>query len=341
MPDPNYSLEDFLTDTDFIRWVKSPDDESNAFWNAYISRNSHQSETIRRARRIILQFEVKDIKISPSKYLELWENITHATAHNQINLQRDRISSPLRSKWHFKVAASVILIVSLCLFLYTRYQQNMPLTLSTGYGESRTLFLPDSTKVTLNANSSITYIEKDFYTKSRKVVLEGQAFFDVMHTLDNQNFRVHTSELYVEVLGTRFDVNSRRGTTKVMLEEGKVRVDVERNNKPANTVVMKPGDLAQVSQESKDIDLRNVNSSTYLAWRNNTLVFNGTPLSEIAQVLEDNYGYTVTFGDVSLVDRKFSGSSPSDDVPELLNTLSRIFNIRITQKGKEIIFNKL
>lgn len=126
-----------------------------------------------------------------------------------------------------------------------------------------------------------------------------------------------------------------------MLEEGKVRVDVERNNKPANTVVMKPGDLAQVSQESKDIDLRNVNSSTYLAWRNNTLVFNGTPLSEIAQVLEDNYGYTVTFGDVSLVDRKFSGSSPSDDVPELLNTLSRIFNIRITQKGKEIIFNKL
>lgn len=340
MPDPNYTLEDFLTDTDFIRWVKSPDAESNAYWNAYISKNSHQSETTQRARRIILQFEIKDIKISPSTYLELWENITHATTHNQINLQRDPVKTTSRSAWYFKVAASVILIASVCLFLYTRYQQNRPLTLSTGYGESRTLFLPDSTKVTLNANSSIAYVEKDFYTKNRKVVLEGQAYFDVTHTLDDQNFRVHTSELYVEVLGTRFDVNSRRGTTKVMLEEGKVRVDVERNDQPANTVVMKPGDLAQVSQESKDIDLRNVNSSTYLAWRNNTLVFNGTPLSEIAQILEDNYGYTVIFGDSSLVDRKFSGSSPSDDVPELLNTLTKIFNIRVSQKGKEIIFNK-
>lgn len=341
MPDPNYTLEDFLTDTDFIRWVKSPDDESNAFWNAYISKNIHQSETLQRARRIVLQFEIKDIKISPNTYLELWEKITQATSRGPIKLHDLQIKNTSKFTWPLKAAASVVLILSLSLFLYTRYQLHKPLTVSTGYGESRTLFLPDSTKVTLNANSSISYVEKDFYTQSRKVILEGQAFFDVTHTLDDQNFRVHTRELYVEVLGTRFDVNSRRGTTKVMLEEGKVRVDVQRNDRPANTIVMKPGDLAQVSQESKDIDVSNVNSSTYLAWKNNTLIFNGTPLFEIAQVLEDNYGYEVTFADISLKDRKFSGSSPSDDVPGLLNTLSRIFNIRVTQKGKEIIFNKL
>lgn len=337
----HYSLEDFLADPDFIRWVKSPDDENTAFWNAYLSKHIDQTELIHQARKIVLLFEINEKKITPGQYLEMWENISQATSADAVKLQP--VSNPIKMKsgypWYLKVAATLMLFAA-CIWIYAQYQKTIPLTISTGYGESRTLFLPDSTKVTLNANSSLRYVEKDFHAKNRNVMLEGQAFFTVTHMQDNRNFRVQTSELNVEVLGTRFDVNSRRGKTKVVLEEGKVRVDVPRNNTASNTLVMKPGDLAEVTGKSKSIDVKNVDPETYLAWRNNRLEFSGTPLAEIAQVLEDNYGYTVIFADPSLQNRNFSGSSPSDDVGELLSTLSRIFNIRVTQKGKEIVFDK-
>ena len=65
--------------------------------------------------------------------------------------------------------------------------------------------LADGTKVWLNSASRLIY-PQSFMGKERRVVLSGEAFFDVAHDAERP-FIVETSRMNVKVLGTRFNVN--------------------------------------------------------------------------------------------------------------------------------------
>lgn len=338
----NYKVEDLITDEYFIKWVKMPDAESNAYWNSWISRYPYQKAVFQRAREIILLLEIKENRAPEGRFLEIWENIAQAAEQKTGKMSLNKSDGVSRNagriyQWFIKTAAAVALFC-LITWAYSLYHDARSIVIATSFGESRTLFLPDSTKVTLNANSILSYAPKDFSENNREVSLQGQAFFAVVHKSGNQNFKVHTSEIQVEVIGTRFDVNSRRGKTKVILEEGKVRLDVDRESKKPETLVMKPGDFVEVSEYTQEIKRKTVDPQDYLSWRNNRLEFVSSSLQEIGQVIEDNYGYEVIFLDPDLKERNFTGSSSSEDIQELLQKLSKLFDLNIKQEGKEIIF---
>ncbi len=337
----NFKVEDFITDEYFIKWVKTPSEESNAFWSSWISTHPQQKATFQKAREIILLLEIKENRAPEGKFLEIWENIAQASDDKTVRMSVNKDNMILRHagrtyQWFIKTAAAVAFFC-LIIWAYSLYYDSRSIVITTSYGESRTLFLPDSTKVTLNANSILSYAPNDFTENHREVSLQGQAFFAVVHKSGNQNFKVHTSALQVEVLGTRFDVNSRRGKTKVILEEGRVRLDVDRESKKPETLVMKPGDFVEVSEYTKEIKRKTVDPQEYLSWRNNRLEFVSSSLQEIGQLIEDNYGYKVIFSDAELKERKFTGSSSSEDIQELLQKLSKLFDLNIKQEGREII----
>lgn len=96
-------------------------------------------------------------------------------------------------------------------------------------------FLEDSSLVTLNTHSKITYL--DFAsTNSRKVYLDGQARFDIVP--NNNTFMVITDELTIEVVGTNFIVNENKkeNTIDVIVEEGLVKA--YSNTKQANSILI-------------------------------------------------------------------------------------------------------
>jgi ferric-dicitrate binding protein FerR (iron transport regulator) len=212
---------------------------------------------------------------------------------------------------------------------YFRYFYSI--TITTTYGESRSLFLPDSTKVTLNSNSKLAYSPYDFARHRRSVFLRGEGFFAVTHQDDERNFIVQTDELDVEVLGTKFNVNSRRGKTQVVLQEGKVKLDMS-----GAPMMMAPGELVESTGKQETAVKRKVETGNYSAWRNNRLVFSRTNLSDITQLLEDNYGYKVVLREPALADRKFTGTCSSENLDELFEKLSIVFELEITQTANEI-----
>jgi ferric-dicitrate binding protein FerR (iron transport regulator) len=340
-----HTLEDFMTHEDFIKWVKSPSDESNAYWNAWFSKNPDKRKVASQAREMILLLDFKQTPAPEGKFLEVWERISQASEEKTPVLTivsgKSASKSPSRwpRHWYFKIAASIVFCLTAA-GLFTVYKRFSTVTIATAYGESRTLFLPDGTKVTLNSNSRLSYRREDFSEHQREVWLDGQAFFAVTHKTNDENFRVHTAELQVEVLGTRFDVNSRRGRSKVVLEEGQVKLDIQYPSREQQTVMMKPGDLVEVSEGSHNITHQVVDPKDYLQWRNNRIEFVGSELGEIAHWLEDNYGYTVVFSDTSLVNHKFTGSCSTDDMQELMQKLSRVFNLDIQQEGTQITIKK-
>jgi transmembrane sensor len=331
-----YTTEDFVTDEYFIQWVKNPTEENNAFWNAWLSQHPHKEATVREARQIVGMLNFKETRAPEGKFLEIWERIAAVDDRPVLDVyQRGEATQRERSNkgmW-YKVAAAFV--VATAAIAYAVINRPGPVIIHTAFGESRSLFLPDSTKVTLNANSTLRYAA-DFNENNRQVWLDGEAFFAVVHKKNNQNFRVHTGELNVVVLGTRFNVNTRRGTSKVVLEEGKVKLDIPDGNTTAE-LYMQPGELVEVSKETGHVQKKKVAADDYSSWRQNKLVLVSTSLEEIAALLEDNYGYAVQFSNDELKRLLFTGSASVDNPGELVEKLNKVFDLKIQLNGKDMI----
>lgn len=205
---------------------------------------------------------------------------------------------------------------------------------TTGFGETRSILLPDHSEVILNGNSRLTYSPD--WTKERKVMLTGEAFFKVVHTHNHQIFSVVTADNFqVNVLGTQFVVSKRKTGTRVVLSEGKVQCLLKEQARE-DSVVLRPGDLVEFDRSPSRYTLKKVDPSLYLAWKDQKLIFRNTSLKEITQVLEDTYGFTVRIDDASLLQRRISGSVPTTNVELLLEGISEACQVKIRQEDRRI-----
>ena len=195
--------------------------------------------------------------------------------------------------------------------------------------------LPDQTKVVINGNSRLRHAEIWADGDDREVWLEGEGFFDVTHT--GQRFIVHIEDdKDVHVLGTRFNVKERRGKTEVMLEQGKVRLTVDRFLS-SQSVTLKPGELATLAD--RQLTTQIVDPARYSSWKENKFIFDRTPLTEIATMLEDTYGYIVVFEDRATGNRTLSGEVFSKNGSDIVDAISQSFGIQITVDKNRIVIH--
>ncbi|MGV3559299.1 FecR family protein [Larkinella arboricola] len=228
-------------------------------------------------------------------------------------------------------AAAIVLLVSgWLLYLYLTGVQ----TIQTAYGEQQTVELPDGSVVTLNGNSSLRFSADWGETGQREVWLEGEAFFGVQHTRNHQKFVVHTpDQLAVEVLGTRFNVRNRRGSTQIVLQEGKVKV----TDPAQQTYTLKPGEQVRYTQTKRQLTPVRANLIRELAWKTPILLFTDQPVSEVLQEIRDSHGLQVELRNPTVGRELFSGSIPADDVKQVLSKIEKIYDVTVTFNGDHYI----
>lgn len=242
-------------------------------------------------------------------------------------------------RWYGIAAVWIgLLIVSTAYFIY-RAQQPEWVTYQTAYGKVENIILPDGSSVTLNANSHLKYAAAWEENSHREVWLDGEAYFSVVHTANDQKFLVQTADLNVEVLGTEFNVNNRRGDTEVVLHTGKVKLDLT-HNKETPEVVMQPGELVAYSAANQQITKKIVDPQQYSSWCKQELMLNNTSLTQIARVLEDYYGFEVNIPD-DLKDIKLSATAQLSlkDTDVILTAIAEIYGIKVEKNGNQIIFS--
>lgn len=208
-------------------------------------------------------------------------------------------------------------------------------TYATGFGETRSVQLSDGTGVILNANTSLRVPRFGFGEDTREVRLNGEAFFNVTHTIDNKRFMVKTEENFeVMVLGTEFSVYTRQKGGKVLLKKGKVHV-LFSEGREKKQLVMKPGDLVMMEQAAaKPVVKPNADTQKLIAWTGNRFIFDKTPLSEVATQLQEHYGIRVEIKDNRFANRTVSGTFQPESGEELLTLLSELFNFRLAREGE-------
>ena len=274
----------------------------------------------------------------------------------------------LRKKWTFAAAAAASLLLGWGAYrlasaaaparsIHNAHNEEV----LARAGTRTKLLLPDGTQVWLNSNSKLTYAE-DFNTASREVVLEGEAYFDVVK--DSQRpFIVHASDLDIKVLGTAFTIKSypQDATVEATLLGG--AIEVSRKGHP-NTprILLKPNEklvfskhlpVAQIENTASATDARAAPKTSDIsispiaanlpdsekvetAWLYNRLVFNGDNFKDLAEKMERWYNVKIYFKDEGLYQCRFGGAFANETIQEALNALQLTAKFTYKINGNEI-----
>lgn len=336
----NYTTEDFILDEYFQKWVKHPDKESNLFWHNWLDSHPGKREIVGEARQAIQEMIFSEDSPPAGALDEVWQKIqtVNDAYDQQARRQKRTFTWPLHTHWYR--AAAVISGIAVVFLLGLYVYRSSAIKHQTAYGQTKKVVLPDGSTVILNANSRLRYKPIWNAYMTREVWLEGEAYFSVVHTKNRRKFLVHTSEdCQIEVLGTEFNVYQRRKNTRVVLNKGKVQLNIQQE-KRQEQIQMKPGELVELSQSSDKYVRKLVNPEFFSSWTQKELVFSETPVSEIITLLEENYGLEVEITNESILHRKISGSVPSDSLQSLLFVLSESLNYQVVQQQNKIIFRE-
>lgn len=152
------------------------------------------------------------------------------------------------------------------------------------------LILPDSSKVWLNANSSLTYATA-FTGPQREVTLSGEAYFEIAR--DPQHpFIVKSERSEVKVLGTHFNVSAYNDDQvhAVTLCEGAVQLTVG-----ARTALLKPGDQASFRQQEEKIGIRTIDVEDAIDWKNGYFHFDNAGIEQVMNKIRRWYNIQVVY----------------------------------------------
>jgi transmembrane sensor len=251
-----------------------------------------------------------------------WKKIASQTEKSPDN-QIVRPMYPKASKHIvFKIAAAIlVLIVGMYSAYHYAYLRDNTLVAEL---KPDGVELRDGSKITVNKGSSITYPNR-FTGKERRVVLMGEAFFEVAANPE-QAFVVEVQGIEVRVLGTSFHVRSLPGDEAVEVSVHTGRVSIVAANKPE--LVLGAGETGIYRKSEETLTKEETVNPNIISWKTRQLVFENTGLKEVFAVIENTYGIHVGIRDVKLENCKLTASFYDKPVDDVLNIISETFNLR-------------
>jgi ferric-dicitrate binding protein FerR (iron transport regulator) len=207
-------------------------------------------------------------------------------------------------------AAMVVLAIALVMFFSNNIR-----VVETGIAEKRTVVLPDSSLVVLNALSEIQF-DEDEWNSVREVKLQGEAFFQVAK---GSAFSVKSTSGTVTVLGTEFNVKDRANYFEVICYEGRVGVESEGREER-----LKAGDLFRVLNGNVVFGRDDFHAFPHLL--KNESAFRSVPYSQVTEELERHYGMSVQLRHVS-GETLFTGRFTHSDLTLALQSITLPLNL--------------
>jgi transmembrane sensor len=206
--------------------------------------------------------------------------------------------------------------------------------LQTVVGQNQAFILADGSRLNLGAD---TRLEIRFNAASREVnLVRGEAFFAVAKD-HARPFTVQAGNASVTAVGTQFSVNREAGQVLVAVVEGQVLVasGAVPNEGGAEKRPVVAGEQVLVGTNPRtSASLRNV--AVAIGWQGGRLAFQSEPLS---RVLEDVNRYAtkpISVDDPSLGDLMVTGTASRDDLAGWLESLEKVFPVRIVEDSQRI-----
>jgi transmembrane sensor len=327
----NNTVEKLLSDESFLAWYFKTDPLATEKWNNCIAHDPAQRKLIEEAAQLLQSITIKEQPVDVQRLKNAEARLRLATTYVDEGQPLAPVVAIRPRKYKWWAAAAIIFLTLLGVWQYYSRTSNK-LILQTAYGETRQNVLPDGSQVMLNANTTLNY--RNWTEGSdREVWVTGEAFFQVKRTAQKTKFIVHTGNFDVVVTGTQFNVISRSNRNNVLLKEGSVTV--QHKNQQLN---MQPGDYVEFNNTG--IQKKTIDIAPVLAWTEHKLIFNNTPMKEVASLITEVYGVKVTLADEACAAGTISGIMLNDNLDVFVLALDALPEYDVIKLDNEIVIRK-
>ena len=204
----------------------------------------------------------------------------------------------------------------------------------TRFGERRSILLSDGSRIGLNTESKI---HVRLSNNRRLVELDsGEALFQVAHD-SRRPFEVRVGKVLLRAVGTEFNVDLRMSGTTVTVLEGRVLATPEwpasqgPQGSPQATrpMLLTAADRLVITQSGWGELQHGVNPRAATAWTENKLVFEHTPLSDVAEEFNRYNRQHIRIEGAQLRRQQVSGVFQCDDPTSFLSFLANEPGVRV------------
>lgn len=254
-------------------------DREAAEWFARLGSTSVPTETI----HAFFAWRAKPENAAAYKRIEgHWERMGRLRGDPEIEAMMAGIGKPgagrasVRAPFGRPVFGAVLAVLVAGAGIGVWWALTRPPVYATAVGEQRTVQLADGSAIRLDTDSRVRVRLSD---GARRIdMLQGQALFEVAHDAARP-FVVSADATTVTALGTVFDVRRTGDDVRVVLVQGRVRVDDPRGGQ----TVLAPSQAATVTP--RGAQARPVDAAVATSWAEGRLIFSGAPLGEaVAEV---------------------------------------------------------
>lgn len=263
-----------------------------------------------------------------------WEKVQERISTKPLGKE---IQMPQQNIWSWgKYAAAITLLISATAFwLFTQSSMWFKLNnqqFATTNGERKNITLADGTKVLLNENS-ILYYPKEFTSNERKILLEGEGYFDVAHK-PTQPFVVEAGSTKTMVLGTVFNLRyyPSEGFTEVFLKEGKVAFESDKEKE-----ILQPGEVVSYMRGEGLAKKEATANDNILAWHTGVLKFNEASINDVMGTLSRFYNIDVTINESTGTNCNYTGTFNDLSLEEVFELMQFSSDFTYKKENKEYI----
>ncbi|MCI5720412.1 MAG: FecR domain-containing protein [Bacteroidales bacterium] len=277
------------------------------------------------------------------EFKSIWqESPSQITEDTRIEFRRlkNRIKEHEQSKTsvsrRMTIAASIVIAASLgatITYFISEHRVNRILTdnelfqISVPNGESYATNLPDGSKVTLAAGSTLIS-PRSFGNGKRTLFLSGKALFEVKKD-ERHPFIVNTRDWSVTALGTIFDVDAYPDSkiSSSTLKEGRIKVTINklRDNTMAEEYYIFPNQQLIYDKDTKAVSISDVIADQKMSWTKGYQIFEKSSFSEIISALEKIYGVRIVCNDIEKITGSFNVKFfPNESITDVLEILHNV-----------------
>jgi len=255
-------------------------------------------------------------------------------------------AAALRKRLRYAAAALLLLAAGLSTVVTVRFASrrssaqspDVSRSFATGRGRRAEVRLPDGTRVSLAPESRVTWTApRD--SLSRDVMLEGEAYFDVVHD-ERRPFRVRARNVVIHDVGTRFAVRAYTtdSLVRVVVTQGRIRVRAAASPSGSGTT-LDAGMLGLVDTAGVTALQTGADTARYNAFARGQMQFVRTPLRTVIGELERWYDIDIRLADSTLGSRRITATLEDQTLPDLLAQLSITLNLRVTRDGRLVVLH--
>lgn len=309
------------------RYIAGEMTKPEEYWfKAVIARNSEMKRLMNEMKKdwSITGEHLNQRSINPNKaWSDLYKRL------DQENLVPNENSTTIKFAPQIYLKYAAIAIIALLISGVSGYKYFNPrqITLANNSNQNTIITtLTDGTTIYLAQNSTLTY-PKRFAGKSRRVTLNGEAFFEVAKNA-KKPFIIDTKAASVKVLGTSFNIKSTDAKNfELNVVEGKVGVNL--NNNPSENIIAIAGDKVIANKEKLAKErTENIHTAKNKMVR---LQFQDERFDNIINIINKTYGSNLELSGEKLKN-KYISVTFENDISSIVNILSVSFNLELNHK---------